>query len=64
MKKIIMLFLILAIFSFFFNLYQIDWSKSLIDENSIALVGVLASGCATLLLLILNVSVKISEKEK
>tara|TARA_B110000003_G_scaffold188471_1_gene187332 strand:- start:6985 stop:7179 length:195 start_codon:yes stop_codon:yes gene_type:complete len=64
MKKIILIFLILAIFNFFFNLYQIDWSKSLIDENSIAMIGVLASGCATLLLLILNVSVKISEKEK
>ncbi len=47
-----------------FNIYKIDWNKSLINENSIALIGVLASGCAILLLLILNLSVKISEKEK
>jgi hypothetical protein len=47
-----------------FNLYKIDWNKSLFDENSIALIGVLASGCAILLIVILRLSVKISEKEK
>tara|TARA_B100001173_G_scaffold92389_1_gene79890 strand:- start:153 stop:284 length:132 start_codon:yes stop_codon:yes gene_type:complete len=43
---------------------MIDWSKSLINDNSVALIGVLASGCAFLLILILQTSIKISEKEK
>tara|TARA_B100000767_G_scaffold275673_1_gene314206 strand:+ start:4954 stop:5148 length:195 start_codon:yes stop_codon:yes gene_type:complete len=64
MKKFILFFLLIAICIMIFNIYKIDWNKSLINENSIALIGVLASGCAILLLLILNLSVKISEKEK
>ena len=64
MKKSILIFLVLAICSIFFNLYKIDWGKSLIDDNLIALIGVLASGCALLLIIILKLSIKISEKEK
>jgi hypothetical protein len=64
MKKSILVFLVLAISSMLFNLYKIDWNKSLFDENSIALIGVLASGCAILLIIILKLSIKISEKEK
>ena len=64
MKKSILVFLVLAISSMLFNLYEIDWNKSLFDENSIALIGVLASGSAILLLVILRLSIKISEKEK
>jgi len=64
MKKTLISFLLLAITSMIFNLYKIDWSKSLINENSIAVIGVLASGCAFLLILILRLSVKISKKEK
>lgn len=64
MKKSILVFLALATSSMLFNFYKIDWNKSLFDENSIALIGVLASGCAILLIIILKISIKISEKEK
>ena len=64
MKKSIYIFLTLTIISLIVNLYKIDWNKSLVGESSIALIGVLSSGCAILLLLILKTSIKISEKEK
>jgi len=63
MKKSLLVFILLAFASIVFNLYKIDWNKSLIEENSIALIGVLASGCALLLLFILRLSIKISEKK-
>ncbi|MDG2371978.1 MAG: hypothetical protein P8L83_05145 [Flavobacteriaceae bacterium] len=62
MKKSLLVFLLLAISSMLFNLSKIEWNKSLVDENSIAVIGVLASGCAFLLILILWLSIKISEK--
>ena len=64
MKKLYTVFLLISLASFIFNFYMIDWSKSLINDNSVALIGLLASGCAFLLILILRTSIKISEKEK
>lgn len=62
MKKSLLFLLLLSLASTLFNLYKINWNKSLIEENSIALIGVLASGCALLLVVILRLSIKISKK--
>ena len=62
MKKSLLFLFLLALASAIFNLYKIDWNKSLIEGNSIALIGVLASGCALLLIVILRLSIKISKK--
>mgnify|MGYP001273176520 CR=1 FL=1 len=64
MKRTIYVFVILSITSLIFNVYKIDWDKSLIQENSIALIGILASASALIILLILRISIKISEKQK
>ena len=62
MKKSILFLFLLSLASILFNLYKIDWNKSLVEGNSIALIGVLASGCALLLVVILRLSIKISKK--
>ncbi|MAW50085.1 MAG: hypothetical protein CBC76_04395 [Flavobacteriaceae bacterium TMED116] len=50
---------------FLINAYNIQWNKSLnSDENLIALIGMVASSCAFLLLLILKISIKISREKK
>jgi len=47
-----------------FNLSQIDWNQPLIGDSSIAVIGVLASASAFVLLLILSLARKIAKQIK
>jgi hypothetical protein len=56
--------MILALGMCIFNLTQINWSSPLKDESSVALIGVMASASAFLLIFILMLSKKIEKKLK
>lgn len=47
---------------FLFNLIQIDWNNPLAGKSSVAVIGVMASASAFLLLLILMLSKRIDKK--
>lgn len=54
--------MILALLMAFFNATKIDYDAPLKGDSSVAVIGVLASTCAFLLLFILLLSKKIAEK--
>tara|TARA_B100001057_G_scaffold410512_1_gene425647 strand:- start:9422 stop:9622 length:201 start_codon:yes stop_codon:yes gene_type:complete len=65
MKKSLFVLMSVSLIVIAVNLYHIEWNDSFnSDENLIALIGILASSCAFLLLLILKISIKISNKKK
>lgn len=64
MKIILPLFMLLAIVSCVFNLTQIDWSDPITGKSSVAVIGVMASASAFLLLLILILSKRVAQKLK
>ena len=45
-----------------FNLTQVDWEDPLVGQSSVAVIGIMASLCSFLLLLLLSLSKKISRK--
>jgi hypothetical protein len=54
----------LAIVSCIFNLTQIDWGDPVTGKSSVAVIGVMASASAFLLLLILILSKRVAQKLK
>ena len=64
MKIILPLFMVLAIVSCVFNLTQIDWVDPITGKSSVAVIGVMASASAFLLLLILILSKRVAQKLK
>ena len=54
----------LAIASCIFNLTQIDWGDPIMGKSSVAVIGVMASASAFLLLLILILSKRVAQKLK
>ncbi|MBN09408.1 MAG: hypothetical protein CMC79_03430 [Flavobacteriaceae bacterium] len=64
MRKTILILMVLSLFSLLINILNVQWDKSFMKNNSIALIGILASACSFLLLYILNTSLKISNKKK
>lgn len=64
MKTFTTILIILAIGLAGFNLYLIDYTNPLEGKSSIALVGVVASLCAVLILMIFRISRKIEDKLK
>ena len=58
MKLTINLFIIISIFLFAFNLFQINFKELNDDQNTIAFIGIFASVCAVLILLIFKASKK------
>ena len=54
--------MILALLMAVFNVTKIDYDAPLQGDSSVAVIGVLASTCALLLLFILLLSKKIAEK--
>jgi hypothetical protein len=62
MKIFIKVLMILALLMAFFNATKIDYDAPLKGDSSVAVIGVLASTCAFLLLFILLLSKKIAEK--
>ena len=65
MKKSLFILMSISLIIFLINVYNIQWNNSFnSDENLIALIGIAASSCAFLLLLILKTSIKISKEKK
>ena len=64
MKIFTSILILLAISLIFVNVYLIDFNKPLEGNSMIALIGVAASFCAVLILLIFRMSKKIEEKLK
>jgi len=62
MKIFIKVLMILALLMAVFNVTKIDYDAPLQGDSSVAVIGVLASTCAFLLLFILLLSKKIAEK--
>lgn len=64
MKKVIYLFIGIAIILIIYNLTFLDFSNLFEGESSIALIGVLCGACVILLMLILHTSRKIAKKKR
>ena len=64
MKILLQIFMVVALIMAGFNLFQIDWETPFEGKSMVAVIGVVASLSAFLLLLILRISKKISEKIK
>ena len=64
MRIALSIFIFLSIVLFIFNLTKINWLSPLSGESTIALIGSIASASSFLLLVILILSKKISEKIK
>ncbi|MDC1080825.1 MAG: hypothetical protein ACPH57_00650 [Flavobacteriaceae bacterium] len=62
MKIFIRVMMVLALGMAVFNATKIDFEAPLQGDSSVALIGVMASACAFLLLLILLLSKKIEAK--
>ena len=62
MKIFIRSMMVLALVMAVFNTTKIDFEAPLQGDSSVALIGVMASACAFLLLLILLLSKKIAAK--
>tara|TARA_B100000927_G_scaffold66255_1_gene52233 strand:- start:1456 stop:1662 length:207 start_codon:yes stop_codon:yes gene_type:complete len=59
MKVITRILMFLSIGMILFNLFQLNWQSPLEGKSLIALIGIIASSCALLLLIILEISKKI-----
>lgn len=64
MKIFTNILLLIAIALIIVNVFLIDFNKPLEGNSSIALIGIVASFCAVLILLIFKMSKKIEEKLK
>ena len=64
MKLLIKILLVISILMIGFNIFQINWNTPNWNENIIALIGIISSSCALILILILIISNKISKKNK
>ena len=64
MKKWIYVFMFLAVVALGFNAFQIEWSTPFEGNSLVACIGVLASACALLLLVLLSQSLKVAQKLK
>jgi len=64
MKILIYIFLALATSLLIFNIFHVDFDAPLEGDSFAAVVGVGASLCAVILLLILQVALKIQKKVK
>ncbi|MFL2596480.1 MAG: hypothetical protein CBD68_04265 [Flavobacteriaceae bacterium TMED208] len=64
MRIALSIFIFLSIALFIFNLTKINWESPLSGDSTVALIGSIASASSFLLLVILILSKKISEKIK
>lgn len=64
MKKITNFLFLIAIIFIGANLFKLDFNNPLKEESRIALISLLASFCAVLILLIFRISKTIEEKLK
>ena len=59
MKVITRILMFLSLVMILFNLFHLNWQSPLEGKSLIALIGIVASLCALLLLIILEISKKI-----
>ena len=64
MKFLVYLLIIIAAALIIFNATRLDFDNLFEGDSSIAFIGILASACVILLLLILKVSQRIAKKKK
>lgn len=64
MKNILYFLMALSVASCVYNTAQINFSTPFKGDSQIALIGILASLCAFILLLILHISYRIKEKQE
>jgi hypothetical protein len=64
MKIFIYILIVLAIALIILNIFLLDFNKPFEGNSMIALIGIVASFCAVLILLIFRMSKKIEEKLK
>ena len=64
MKNFLRIMAVLAIGMMLFNTTMIEWEAPTEGDSLVAIIGVLASGSALLLLWILLISLKIRAKQK
>ena len=64
MKILIRILILVSLGMAIFNGFQVDWQRPLEGQSAVAIIGIMASLCALLLLVILTVSKKISAKLK
>ena len=64
MKIFTSILVVLALGLIIFNITLLDFNQLFDGKNSIALIGIVASICAVLILLIFKVSKKIEERTK
>jgi hypothetical protein len=64
MRILLPLFMVLALAGCIFNLTQVNWTDPLVSKSSVAVIGVMASASAFLLLLILMLSKRVAQKIK
>ena len=64
MKILLQIFMVIALIMAGLNLFQIDWELPFEGKSMVAVIGVVASLSAFLLLLILRISKKYQRKSK
>jgi uncharacterized membrane protein len=64
MKIFTLILIVLALGLIIFNITLLDFNHLFDDKNSIALIGIVSSVCAVLILLIFRMSKKIEERTK
>ncbi len=64
MKTLIYIFLVLASGLLIFNIFHVDYEAPLEGDSFAAVVGIGASLCAVILLVILQLALKIQQKIK
>ncbi len=64
MRIAIPLFIALAVILLIYNITQVNFDAPFQGNSSVALIGILGSACAVILLLILQLSRKIARKQK
>ncbi len=64
MKIFLWILITIAFGIMVFNLTQVSWEDPFKNESAVALIGVMASSCALLLLVILMISKNIAKRLK
>ncbi len=64
MKNFLRVMAVLALGMMIFNVTMIDWEMPTEGDSLVAIIGILASGSALLLIWILLLSLKINAKQK
>ena len=64
MKVLIYIIMFLALALLIFNTTKIDWAAPFAGDSTVALIGVVASACVIVLMIILLISKNIARKKK